>query len=372
MLAYISYMAERLVEFHRILKPSGSLHLHCDPTASHYLKLALDQIFGSSNYRNEIIWGYRTGGVSKRYWPRKHDVILFYAKSDKYQHNPLQERIYYEKPFFTEKQDDEGRYYEDVYVRDVWDDEIKPIINVSKERLGFPTQKPIELLERIIRASSNEQDLVLDPFCGSGTTLEAAQNLKRKWLGIDVTPLAINLIKKERLTAKRFPGLDIQISGIPSDMASARKLASDLPFDFEKWAIGLVPGLAPNEKQTGDKGIDGRGYLVNEAGETKTDLVIVQVKGGRPTTENVRSFAQAIDSQNAIMGVFITLEKYTSPTASETAVKLGNFSIGAQEYPRLQFWSIEEYFDTSPPRLPWTPPMVNPLTGKSETPSLDF
>ena len=195
--AFLCWMAVRVLEMHRVLKPTGSMYLHCDPTASHYLKAMLDSIFGRKNFRNEVIWSYHTGGVSKRYWPRKHDSILFYVKSDSYEHSPIQERIFYDKQFFTEKVDAEGRYYADVYVRDVWDD-IKPIINVSKERTGYPTQKPLALYKRMIEASSNPGDMVLDPFAGCATTCVAAEQLGRQWIGIDIREESGDVIR-ERL-----------------------------------------------------------------------------------------------------------------------------------------------------------------------------
>ena len=195
--AFLCWMAVRVLEMHRLLKPTGSLYLHCDQTASHYLKAMLDSIFGRKNFRNEVIWSYRAGGVSKRYWPRKHDSILFYVKSDSYEHSPIQERIFYDKQFFTEKVDTEGRYYADVYVKDVWDD-IKPIINVSKERTGYPTQKPLALYKRMIEASSNSGDIVLDPFAGCATTCVAAEQLGRQWIGIDIREESGDVIR-ERL-----------------------------------------------------------------------------------------------------------------------------------------------------------------------------
>ena len=148
LLAYLSYMVQRLLQMKLLLKPTGAIYLHCDPTVSHYVKVMMDAIFGHANFQNEIVWSYRTGGASKRRWPRKHDVLLFYTPAKHYQHNPLQERIYYEKPFFTTQQDEQGRHYADVYVRDVWDD-IKPLINVSRERMGYATQKPVSLLEGV-------------------------------------------------------------------------------------------------------------------------------------------------------------------------------------------------------------------------------
>ena len=191
---------------HRVLKPTGSLYLHCDPTASHYLKIVLDTVFGKDAFRNEIIWGYRTGGASKKHWSRKHDTILFYAKP-KYKHNAMKERIYYDKKFFTDTVDETGKYYADVYVRDVWED-IKPLINTSKERTGYPTQKPLALLERIITASCVEGGVVLDPFCGGGTACVMAERLGRRWVGMDIEPRAVDLLAK-RLGGNSFERLVI-------------------------------------------------------------------------------------------------------------------------------------------------------------------
>ena len=173
------------MEMHRILRDDGSIYLHIDHTAHAYVKALMDAIFGRKNFRNEIVWSYRTGGVSTKYWPRKHDTLLFYVKSSDYSHMPIQERVYYDKPFFTSLIDEQGRHYADVYVRDVWED-IKPLINTSKERTGYPTQKPLALYERIVEASSNQNDIVLDPFCGCATTPIAAERLGRQWIGIDI------------------------------------------------------------------------------------------------------------------------------------------------------------------------------------------
>jgi site-specific DNA-methyltransferase (adenine-specific) len=192
-MAYLVFMAPRLAEMQRVLKPTGSLYLHCDVRMSHYLRLLLDAAFGRENFRNEIVWAYRTGGAGKRQFSRKHDVILFYSASKHYTFHPQYERVRYAKPFFSAQQDEQG-YYADVLLRDVW--EIPAVINVSKERTGYPTQKPIELLRRIIKASTNEGDLVLDPFCGSGTTLVAALALNRRALGVDANAEAIAIAKR--------------------------------------------------------------------------------------------------------------------------------------------------------------------------------
>jgi len=194
---YLSFMAPRLVELHRVLKSTGSLYLHCDPTASHYLKILLDQIFGRKNFRNEIVWIYRTGGDRKKWFGKKHDIVLFYTKSKNYKFNPLEIKEYYDKkPGFPDRNggvDNKG-YFRYTFQPDVFD--IKTVFNMSKEYLGYPTQKPVTLLEKIITASSNDGDVILDPFCGCGTALAAAQKLGRKWIGIDINETAISATKK--------------------------------------------------------------------------------------------------------------------------------------------------------------------------------
>ena len=212
--AYLIYMAVRLLEMKRILKATGSIYLHCDPTMSHPLKMTMDAIFRKNNFRNEVVWGYRTGGASKKHFSRKHDTILHYGRgTQNLYHNTLKERVYYEKPFFDTKQDAKGNYYADVLLRDVWDDkEVKPVINVSKERTGYPTQKPLALLERIIQASCPPNGMVLDPFCGCATTCVAAERLSRQWIGIDISEMAITLVKERlskelRLGSDEFRGL---------------------------------------------------------------------------------------------------------------------------------------------------------------------
>ena len=196
-LAYCAFLAPRIVEMQRVLKPSGSLYIHSDVRMSHFVRLLLDAVFGRKHFHNEIVWGYRTGGAGKKHFSRKHDVILFYSVSKNYTFHPQYERIRYKKPFFSAKQDEQG-FYADVIVRDVW--EIPAVINVSKDRTGYPTQKPLALLERIVTASSNLNDLVLDPFCGSGTALVAAQKLGRRWLGLEANSDAIAICQKRLAT----------------------------------------------------------------------------------------------------------------------------------------------------------------------------
>jgi site-specific DNA-methyltransferase (adenine-specific) len=195
-MAYCVFLAPRLAEMQRVLKPTGSLYLHLDTRMSPYARIMLDAAFGRENFRNEIAWSYRTGGAGKKHFARKHDVILYFTASNDYTFHPQYERVRYHKKFFSAKKDEAG-FYADVLLRDVW--EIPAVINVSSERTGYPTQKPIALLERIVAASSNVGDVVLDPFCGSGTTLVAAKQLSRKWIGIDLNEEAL-AIAKERLT----------------------------------------------------------------------------------------------------------------------------------------------------------------------------
>ena len=201
-MAYLSFMAARLVEMRRILKESGSIYLHCDPTMAHSLKLLLDCVFGENNFRNEIIWTYRTGGLSKKWFGRKHDNIFFYVKdsSEKYPFNIIKENPYLTHKYGfsnVEIHQDEGAYYTETFCRDYW--AIDALRGNQPENVGYPTQKPIALLDRIITASSNEGDIVLDPFCGCATTCVAAERLGRQWLGIDVASKAASLVRKRLL-----------------------------------------------------------------------------------------------------------------------------------------------------------------------------
>ena len=356
MRAYLAFMAPRLAEIWRLLRPEGSIYLHCDAHACHYLKCMLDAIFGAQNFRNEIVWGYRTGGVSKKHWPRKHDTLLFYVKSGAYQHNPLQERIYYEKPFFTANQDEQGRYYADVFVRDVWED-IKPLINVSKERLGYPTQKPLALLERIINASSNPGDIVFDPFCGCGTALDAAHGLGRRWVGIDLTVLALEPMERRlRERHNLIPNVDYDIEGYPTTRQDAILLAEQNPHDFANWAVTRL-GLSPTANSN-DGGFDGTGKVVlwEKHGEATRLPVIAEVKSGRSLNLNqVRAFRTAMQDANAAIGIFITLHPITRGMRNLAEAE-GAIEHNGQRYPRLQFWQITDaYFDDGliPVSLPW-------------------
>ena len=364
MLAYLSYMAERLAEMHRMLKPTGSIYLHCDPTASHYLKIVMDEIFGVKHFRNEIVWGYRTGGASQKRWAKKHDVLLYYAKNSKAViFNVQKEIVLYDAAFFSGVEPDEtGKYPVEVLKRDVWDsgasksdEQIKPIINVSKERLGYPTQKPVKLLERIIQASSNEGDIVLDPFCGCGTTIHAAHNLKRNWVGIDISYYVIEVIRRERMKDI----LKIELDGVPTSIESAEYFSDKDPFEFEKWAVTRIHGFAPNTVQRGDEGIDGRALILNA--EKGKDLCIAQVKRGTPSVDALRAFYGKIAAGEAAIGLFITLHKQNqTPTIKKLTAKAGYIEIGGKKFKRLVMWSIAEFFQDVDPKIPH---LAHPRTG---------
>lgn len=216
--AFMAWLSIRLIEMHRVLAPDGSIYLHLDHTAHAYVKVLMDAIFGRDNFRNEIVWGYRTQGVAMRWWPRKHDTLLFYTKGDEWVFHPQMERQIYAKPFRHTKTDEQGKHYVDTYLRDVWDhDETRPVISQSKERRGYPTQKPLALYERIIKASSKDGDVILDPFAGCATTLVAAENLneleedlKRQWIGVDISPEALKQVRERMLQTPL--GADVPIN----------------------------------------------------------------------------------------------------------------------------------------------------------------
>ena len=440
MLAYLSYMAERLEQMHRLLRPTGSIYLHCDPTASHGLKLLMDSIFGAGNFRNEIIWR-RTGahGGAKR-WGPIHDSILFYTKTDKYLWNRVYEAY---DPAYLEKfyrfEDERGRYrlvtlggpglrhgssgkpwrgvnpsdndrhwavpsarglpsdfalpdgYSSMSCQDrldVLDDagliywpprgkvpqikrylsasggnpvqdiisDIRPLGAHGNERLGYPTQKPLGLLKRILEASSNPGDLVLDPFCGCGTAIEAAHKLKRRWVGIDISSFAIDLIRKERMKGMRIP-----TKGIPQDAESARKMAREQPFAFESWAVTRLPGFAPNTKQVADGGVDGRGMLAEEPEDFDSRLALAQVKGGRFSLSAFRDFIHVTERDNAALGCFVTLDPVNTTAARSEAAAVGKIRVGGRDFRRMRLWPISDYFEG---RLPPLPTMTDPYSGR--------
>ena len=430
-MAYLSYMAERLPDMKRLLKPAGSIYLHCDPTMSHYLKVLMDEIFGHKKFRNEIIWKRTSGAKLSQHlpkaWGRSSDVLLYFAKSDRTRvrpyrdlsseeaigkfihsdkrgryfteglsifrrpsHGPRPNLCYVWRGFqnthpsgwtlskerleeeyqkgnivITKNGKIERRKYEEDYpgfpVGNVWTD-IPNLTGEDSERLDYPTQKPLALLERIIKASSDKGAVVLDPFCGCGTAIEAAYKLGRSWIGIDISPFAIDLIQKVRMK-----GIPIEVRGIPEDISGAMKLAREKPFEFEKWAVCRIPGLMPNDKQVGDGGIDGRGILLNEPDDHDSKLVLVQAKGGGFGLSQLRDFLGVLDRDSAAMGVYITLNPITSHDARVEAIRRGNIKFGASSYQRAQLWSIYDYFNGKYPNIP---PLADPYTGKAMQPSL--
>jgi len=413
MMAYLVMMAIRLVELHRVLKPTGSLYLHCDPTASHYLKIILDTIFGPEQFRNEIIWK-RTSAHSDTkqgnviHMGRIHDVVLFYTKSDEARRNEIYQPYseeYVSK--FYRHTDSNGRYYQldnisgpggaakgnpqyeflgvtrywrytrekmqelyeqgkivqtspgavprykryldempGVPLQDIWDD-IFPLGAQAAERLGYPTQKPLTLLERIIETSSNPSDIVLDPFCGCGTAIAAAQKLGRKWIGIDITHLSIAL-QKYRLEAM-FPDIQFRVKGEPEDIGAARQLAQDDRYQFQWWALSLIRAkpLGGQEgsktgKKGSDKGIDGVITFIDD-NTGKPKRVLVQVKSGHVKSGDIRDLVGTVQRENATIGIFITLETPSKDMITE-AVSAGSYetSWSHQKYPRIQIKTIAE------------------------------
>lgn len=404
--SYLVMMAVRLVEMHRVLKPTGSLYLHCDPTASHYLKIILDIIFRPQNFKNEIIWQRTNVHSDSKTWSRVTDTIFFYSKSDKFKWNPLyaphsedylqskyrhsdpdgriyrlgdmtspnprpnmmyewkghasppngwrysqetmakldaEGRIWY--PSDKSKRPQLKRYLEEMSGRlfsNVWTD-IPPINSQAKERLGYPTQKPVALLERILQASSNPGDVILDPFCGCGTALHAAQKLNRKWIGIDITHLAIALIESRLKSA--FPGITFEVYGTPKDIEGAKDLARRDKYQFQWWACSLVEVPPYQGKKKGaDGGIDGLRYISDfENGQEIKRKIIVSVKGGENLNPSmVRDLIGTLQNNKADLGFLITLAQVTKPMLKE-ATKAGFYRAGnGRDYPRLQIFTIED------------------------------
>ena len=410
MMAYLTMMAQRMIELHRVLKPSGSIYLHCDPTASHYLKLLLDAVFNARNFKSEIVWK-RTSAHSSANRPGPvHDNILMYAKSDEYLWNrefqPYDEdylntffemtdpdgrkwkrmdltgagtrhgatgmawrginitekgRHWAYPPSVLDELDEKGlihwpkrnggmprlKQYADempgVPVQDVWTD-IKPIHNLARERLGYPTQKLEALLERIIRASSNEGDVVLDPFCGCGTATVAAERLNRRWIGIDITHLAITLVRHRLHDSFGDQLRPYEIVGQPTDSGSAAALAEQDRYQFEWWALGLVDARPANDRRRGaDAGVDGYiNFFDDNRGRPKR--IIVQVKSGHVNRGMIATLKGDMEREKAEIGVFITLQPPTGPMRQE-ALSAGIYTpehFPDQQHPRVQILTIDE------------------------------
>lgn len=411
MMAYLTEMTVRLVELHRVLRPTGSLYLHCDPTASHYLKVALDAIFGPERFLSEITWQRTaTKGDAVRKWGAVHDVLLFYAKGSTYSFrpqylsqdadylsryrlddhdgrgpyriapldspNPRPNLTYEYKGFqppakgwrvsrdLMEQLDQEGRlafptkpggrigrkHYlleqEGRKATDVWTD-ITPLQAASAEKLGYPTQKPLVLLERILEASSNPGDVVLDPFCGCGTALVAAQKLGRRWIGIDVTYLSIAVMKARLLDTL---GLEnVEVVGQPTEVIGAKALAEDPRdgrYQFQWWALSLV-GAQPvggQKKKGADAGIDGVIGFTDAGG--KRERVIVSVKSGGVNASMIRDLKGTLEREKAPLGLFITLEEPSRPMRQEAAeAGFWHSEVWNRDYPRLQILSIADLLE---------------------------
>jgi DNA modification methylase len=417
-LAYLVMMTARLVELHRVLKPTGTLYLHCDPTASHYLRDILDAIFGADHQQAEIIWKRTTahsdGAQGRRRLGRVHDVIHVYAKGSEWTWNPIftpYDQSYIDSHYNLVEEGTNRRYQLDnltaarpggdtsyewhgarpypnrywayskekmaqfesdgrlvytktgmprlkryldempgVPLQDIWTD-IFPINSQAKERLGYQTQKPLALLERILMLSSNEGDVVLDPFCGCGTTVDAAQKLQRRWIGIDITYLAVDLIRKR---LRHTYGDEIEdayeVHGIPTDTSGAQALFGENPFDFERWAVSLVDGQ-PNEKQVGDKGVDGR--IRFHADKDNIGTVIVSVKGGGTNPNDVQALVGAVGQHKADMGLFIMLNKPTKGMM-EVVDHSGTYTVPmtGTSFPKVQIVTIAELLAKQYPKIP--------------------
>jgi DNA modification methylase len=405
MMAYLTMMANRLLEMHRVLKPTGSLYLHCDPTASHYLKVVLDGVFGKTNYRSEISWkrssAHNDAKQGRKQYGNIRDVIYFYTKSNVWNWNWLYTEYdeNYINSFYRHVEVQTGRRYQldnltgpggaakgnpsyevmgvtrfwryskekmqalisegrivqtspgtvprfkryldemhGVALQNDWDD-IQPA--QGKEFLGYPTQKPVALLERIIQASSNEGDVVLDPFCGCGTAVHAAQKLNRKWIGIDITHLAVSLIEKRLRDA--FPDSSFEVEGTPKDLGGARNLADRDKYQFQWWACSLVNAQPHQGKKKGaDGGIDGLIYF--QDGDSQHKKIVVSVKGGENVSvAMVRDLAHVVGREKAEIGLFVTLATPTKPMNVE-AIKEGYYEspmFAANAFPKIQILTIE-------------------------------
>lgn len=291
---------------------------------------------------------------------------MYYTKTDKATKKFNKEYIPYEDGYV--RRDGKKPTGKGIPIEDTWNCNKSDVLDsimiksFSKEKLGYPTQKPNELLKRIIRASSNEGDVVLDPFCGCGTTVYAARELNRQFIGIDISSFAIDLVRDKRLKDHTIP-----VYGIPQDLRSAEKLAREKPFDFESWAITRMPGFVPNTKQVADGGVDGRGKLADQPINHKSKLALAQVKGGKFSLGGLRDFTHVIDRDNAALGRYITLKPVSSSNARMESLSSGQIQVGASSYPRMLVWSIGEYFDN---RMPQLPTMSDPYTGKAMLPQL--
>ena len=360
LLAYLSYMVERLLYMKPILKPTGSIYLHCDPTASHYIKVMMDAIFGHDNFRNEIVWSYRRWPSKSRNFQTMHDVILFYSNGRRNTFNvdyePPSESYLKRFKGQTQVLDPERKTRKLIIDkptkgmphRDVWD--ISILAGSSKERLGYATQKPLALLERVIKASSNEGDMVLDPFCGCATTLEAAHKLNRRWFGIDAAIHAVKRVGAKRLEDRL--GLvrdqDFIIRGIPSTLEGAKDLWEHDRHQFQCWAMEEADGF-PTTRKTGDGGIDGRLFFP-VPNEKALRSMTIEVKGGKNVgIDVVRGLRGVLErDENALMAGLIIMEplgeRKTRNFLKEMA-QAGDIDVYGMPFPRMQLRTVQELLD---------------------------
>lgn len=433
-MAYLAMMAARLLELRLVLKPSGSLYIHCDPTASHYLKILLDAIFGHQGFQNEIIWKRTSGHSDARRYGSVHDSILFYTASaevantwnqiyQKYDPSYVEQYYRYSDPedgrrwmsdnlsaaglqgggydyvwrgirrtwrcpIETMKRlDDEGRIFytkngiprrkryldeaKGMPAQDVWTD-IEALRSWHRERLKYPTQKPLALLERIIGASSNEGELVLDPFCGCGTTIEAAVKMRRQWIGIDVTHYAVTLIEG-RLLKMKAPKDSYKVIGRPTTLKDAQELAYHDKHQFQWWAAWLLGAQTYREAKRGpDGGIDGNIFFPN--GPYGTGRIIISVKGGDNVgIAMIRELSAVVTDQEADMGILILLHDPTGPM-EKLATSTGFVQKSAHgRLPKLQIITVAELLEGRKPKLPPLPPIeFRPVTRRPDRDQLEL
>ena len=360
---YLVNMAARLLAMRRVLADTGSIYLHCDPTASHYLKLLMDAVFGSRNFRNEVIWrigwvsGYKT---QKRGWIRNHDVILYYVKTQKATKTFNKEYVPY--PAGYVRRDGQLPKGKGIPIEDTWNCNTADVLNsimimsYSGEKLGYPTQKPLGLLERIIKASSPPGGLVLDPFCGCGTAVHAAEKLGRKWIGIDISTFAVGLMRERIL--RNFENLttdDVLVRGVPINVADAQALAHQDKFEFEKWVCGAI-GAEGMFHEPGTRGADGgvdgvlKFFPFRMGKKPKAEYAIVQVKGGNVTADSVKALKTTVDRYGATAGVMVCFNRYMQTVENQR--DRATFNDDAGSYPVIQGLSIEDLLADKRPDLP--------------------
>lgn len=376
--AYLTTMSLRIIYIHKVLKSTGSFYLHCDPTMSHYLKLVCDMIFGHGKFRNEIIWsnesssGYKTQTKSK--FVRGHDVILFYSGTNSIfnlEFQPLADSTIrrYDKideltgekyKIYIENDGRERRQYlnqsKGRKVSDTWTDLPSfQTVNASREWMGYPTQKPLALLERIIKTSSKPGDTVADFFCGCGTTIAAAEKLGRNWIGVDISHLAVKLIIdrllkpwEDNLIKQKEIKDNIEITGVPKDIGSAKELARNTTkgrFNFQDWVIEFLLGGVCNPKKVGDGGYDG--YITFKRMDSKRGLILIEVKSGNLTVKNIREFIQVIDKQGADMGVFVCFAENVTRNMEVEARQAGYYMREdfQERFQKIQIITIEQLLD---------------------------